>query len=222
MSKYDRWSSGGSAHGGFAAGPSVPQSIRLDGLLLDFKKWFASIDGFGMYLQEFYTQYDGYFDDTVEEHSHMYKTLHKEFSSNLEASIDTWLNTNGLSESDFGDMLNLARSRGDHKSDEIVGVLLGMMEYQLWIESIFTLKRTFRANLLAQPQAMTKVTNGYQTKPNQLETPMHMMNVTVPEGVAAGQQVQVVAPDGQELVVVVPEGLTAGQEFSVSYVPLSQ
>ena len=38
----------------------------------------------------------------------------------------------------------VARSRKDKKADEIVGVLLGMMDYQLWIDNIFDLKRNSR------------------------------------------------------------------------------
>ena len=41
-------------------------------------------------------------------------------------------------------MLTTARNRKDKKADEIVGVLLGMMDYQLWIDNIFDLKRNSR------------------------------------------------------------------------------
>ena len=48
----------------------------------------------------------------------------------------------------------IARNRKDKKADEIVGVLLGMMDYQLWIDNIFDLKRNSRlVPLSADPGA---------------------------------------------------------------------
>lgn len=48
-----------------------------------------------------------------------------------------------------------------------------------------------------------------------------MVAVTVPPGVSAGGQINVVAPDGQTLRATVPEGLTAGMEFHVAYTPMA-
>eukprot|EP00930_Biecheleria_cincta_P058771 TRINITY_DN4456_c0_g1_i1.p1 TRINITY_DN4456_c0_g1~~TRINITY_DN4456_c0_g1_i1.p1 ORF type:complete len:109 (+),score=26.07 TRINITY_DN4456_c0_g1_i1:142-468(+) len=77
-----------------------------------------------------------------EEHKLTYTQLHKEFSRSLEESIDRWLHSKGITEDAFGEMMQLARRRGDAQSDEIVGVLLGMLDYQLWIVSIFALKHS--------------------------------------------------------------------------------
>mmetsp|Transcript_19048 Transcript_19048/g.44784 ORF Transcript_19048/g.44784 Transcript_19048/m.44784 type:complete len:209 (-) Transcript_19048:129-755(-) len=207
MSKYSRFFSG-EQHGGYSAKATVAQSDKLNTLLPDFKRWFASINGFGDYLRTFFTHYQNYFDAYAEEHALIYTQVHKEFSANLEQSIDQWLHAKGLSEQDFGEMLQLAQERGDAKSDEIVAVLLGMLDYQLWIRSIFDLKRSGQvADLLegqvpGQPQALT-------------------LSVAVPEGVSAGQELQVTSPDGQLLQVAVPPGLCSGQVFSVSYLPLA-
>jgi hypothetical protein len=42
------------------------------------------------------------------------------------------------------------------------------------------------------------------------------LSLTVPEGVVAGQQLQIEAPDGRTLLITVPEGVTAGQQLEVS------
>ena len=51
--------------------------------------------------------------------------------------------------------------------------------------------------------------------PPHLETSMSQFDVTVPEGVEAGQALQVQAPGGQALQVNVPEGLKPGETFRV-------
>merc|ERR1740122_498562 len=104
-------------------------------------------------------------------------------------------------------MLHLAKERGDAKSDDIVGVLIGMMDYQQWISSIFTLKQNSRvAGLLAGAPPPEAVQEQPQPQPQ-------MLNVEVPQGVLPGQQLQVMSPDGQALLVTVPEGLAPGQQF---------
>merc|ERR1712083_317538 len=133
---------GASSHRGYAFGPSVAQAEKLDGLLIEFKDWFVAINGFGEYLKTFFTHYNVYFAEHTEEHSLLYTQLHKEFSHQLENSIDQWLVAKGILQEDFGDMLSMAQKRGDAQSDQIVGVLLGMLEYQLWIENIFKLSQT--------------------------------------------------------------------------------
>ena len=40
--------------------------------------------------------------------------------------------------------------------------------------------------------------------------------ITIPDGVEAGQQLQVNTPDGRELLVTVPEGVTAGQQLQIT------
>jgi len=43
-----------------------------------------------------------------------------------------------------------------------------------------------------------------------------MMQVTIPQGMSAGQQMIVQAPDGQRMQVTLPPGLQAGQQFRVA------
>lgn len=210
MAKYDRFGLGTSAtHGGYSAGPTVVQASRLDTIMPKFKEWFVSMDGFGEYLRNFYTTYGGYFDSHAEEHSLVYTQLHKEFSTKLDQSIVDWLHAEGLSEDDFGDMLRLARDRGDQKSNEIVAVLLGMLDYQLWIENIFRLKHNSQVSALLVGSSTVAVES------------QQYFSVALPEGVAAGQELQVQTPDGQMLTVLAPVGCVAGQAISVAYTPLS-
>ena len=49
-----------------------------------------------------------------------------------------------------------------------------------------------------------------------------LMSVTVPDGVAVGEELQVQTPDGQMQTLTVPEGLIAGQALEVGYTPLAQ
>eukprot|EP00927_Polykrikos_kofoidii_P078013 TRINITY_DN74893_c0_g1_i1.p1 TRINITY_DN74893_c0_g1~~TRINITY_DN74893_c0_g1_i1.p1 ORF type:complete len:169 (-),score=24.68 TRINITY_DN74893_c0_g1_i1:132-638(-) len=144
MSKFDLWKGTGQFHAGYVEGVTVPQSAKLDALMQEFKDWFTSVSGFGEYLKGYYTHYAAYFDDYVEEHSLTYTHLHTEFSDSLSASIQQWLHSQGISEDDFGDMLCLARARGDDKSDEIVGTLLGMLDYTMWFQHIFKLRHDSR------------------------------------------------------------------------------
>eukprot|EP00929_Paragymnodinium_shiwhaense_P021818 TRINITY_DN14121_c0_g1_i1.p1 TRINITY_DN14121_c0_g1~~TRINITY_DN14121_c0_g1_i1.p1 ORF type:complete len:184 (-),score=40.18 TRINITY_DN14121_c0_g1_i1:317-868(-) len=143
MSKYDRWGrASASAHGGFAPGPSVAQSAKLDALLPEFKAWFESVAGFGDYLKTFYEHYASYLDSYHDEHSLMYTQIHKEFVANLEQCIDQWLHSKGLSEDDFGEMLGIARARGDVSSSQIIDKIFSMVEYQQWFAQIFDLRRS--------------------------------------------------------------------------------
>mmetsp|Transcript_16735 Transcript_16735/g.36712 ORF Transcript_16735/g.36712 Transcript_16735/m.36712 type:complete len:182 (+) Transcript_16735:82-627(+) len=155
MSKYDRWRGSGGAHGGYSETPTVPQAAKLDGLMADFKAWFSSMAGFGEYLRTFYSHYEEAFAAHVEEHSLLYTQLHQEFSRNLEQCIDQWLAARGISEDDFGDMMRLARSRGDEQSDSIIGVLLGMLDYHLWIRSIFALRQSSQTQTVTTPDGQT-------------------------------------------------------------------
>jgi len=47
-----------------------------------------------------------------------------------------------------------------------------------------------------------------------------MFDTTVPAGSAAGAEVQVTTPDGQQMLVAVPEGLQPGDAFRIAYTPL--
>ena len=42
------------------------------------------------------------------------------------------------------------------------------------------------------------------------------MQVTCPQGVGTGQQIQIMTPSGQRLAVVIPQGITAGDTFVVN------
>ncbi|CAE8638580.1 unnamed protein product, partial [Polarella glacialis] len=202
-------------HGGFASGPTVVQAEKYNTLLPDFKNWFEAIDGFGEYLRTFFEHYSGYFEVYSEEHALVYTQLHKEFSTSLELSIVQWIAQLGLTEDDFGLMLREAIRRGDDRSDEIVGVLAGMLDYQLWVVKIFALKRA--ALLRENPQ--DEKASPEEVSPEAEEA--LFLSVAVPEGMSPGQEVQVTCPDGQSLLVAVPEGLAEGQLFHVSYVPLA-
>mmetsp|Transcript_111766 Transcript_111766/g.216543 ORF Transcript_111766/g.216543 Transcript_111766/m.216543 type:complete len:221 (-) Transcript_111766:122-784(-) len=213
MSKFERFM-GHACHGGYSKAPSVPEADRLNLLLVEFKSWFASMDGFGAYLTGFFHAYQAYFDEYVNEHKLLYTQLHKEFSDNLETSIDSWLHANGLTEDDFGEMLQLARTRSDQKSDEIFGVLFAMLDYQSWITQISALKQSnYLADVLAA--LPTEQTCPHPPKPQ-------MLTVEVPPGTAAGQELHVTSPDGQVLSVTVPEGLVSGQQFMLTYLPLAE
>eukprot|EP00933_Yihiella_yeosuensis_P061944 TRINITY_DN64826_c0_g1_i1.p1 TRINITY_DN64826_c0_g1~~TRINITY_DN64826_c0_g1_i1.p1 ORF type:complete len:223 (-),score=46.79 TRINITY_DN64826_c0_g1_i1:124-792(-) len=218
MSKFARFVDS-CHHGGYVAGPTVVEGQKLDNLLPEFKSWFASIDGFGEYLRSYFEHYHDYFDEDVttkEEHRLVYSQLHKEFSTNLEQSIGEWLKQLGLSEDDFGVMMQLASKRGDLMSDEIVGVLLGMLDYQLWIMNIFALRRSRQLSEILPPPPPPPPQMDEEIAQAQEERLLH---VTVPEGVFAGQAVEVKASEEQSLTVTVPEGLSAGDVFAVSYIP---
>jgi hypothetical protein len=49
-----------------------------------------------------------------------------------------------------------------------------------------------------------------------------MLMVTVPDGVASGQTIQISTPDGQMMMTTVPRGLSAGQQFEVSIAPATE
>mmetsp|Transcript_75642 Transcript_75642/g.210124 ORF Transcript_75642/g.210124 Transcript_75642/m.210124 type:complete len:212 (-) Transcript_75642:194-829(-) len=206
MNKYDRFGACASASRGHPIGPTVTDSNKQDALIEEFKSWFVAYDGFGPYLETFFQQHGAVFDEFSEEHLLVYTQLHIEFSDSLERAIADWRCSRGLADTDFGDMLSRASARGDMKSDEVIGVLLGMLDYELWIKHIFALKahhRLIAATLAAEPQAE-----------------LSYMSLVVPEGVTPGQQLEAVAPDGQRLFVSVPEGVAPGEAFSAAYIPI--
>merc|ERR1711957_760525 len=99
----------------------------------------------------------------------------------------------------------------------IVGVLLGLLDYQLWIGSIFALKRDKRlSGVLAEPVQLDVRSAQEQLL---LQPVSQVLNVEVPLGVQPGHELHVTSPDGQTLQVCVPEGACAGQQFTVSYLP---
>jgi hypothetical protein len=49
-----------------------------------------------------------------------------------------------------------------------------------------------------------------------------MLMVTVPDGAASGQTIQISTPDGQMMMTTVPRGLSAGQQFEVSIAPATE
>merc|ERR1719238_258376 len=88
----------------------------------DFRCWFAAKKGFGNDLAYFYS------------HLLIYTDLHKQFSANLELRIHEWIASRGLSEDQFEAILMQVEAE---QADEIVGVLLGMLDYERWIVAIF-------------------------------------------------------------------------------------
>eukprot|EP00429_Kryptoperidinium_foliaceum_P066352 CAMPEP_0176075408 /NCGR_PEP_ID=MMETSP0120_2-20121206/37690_1 /TAXON_ID=160619 /ORGANISM="Kryptoperidinium foliaceum, Strain CCMP 1326" /LENGTH=202 /DNA_ID=CAMNT_0017409113 /DNA_START=166 /DNA_END=774 /DNA_ORIENTATION=+ len=189
-------------------------------LLPGFKTWFSALAGFGDYLQSFFASYRGYFDCYAEEHALVYTQLHKEFSSKLEESIDTWLKLNNLGEEEFGEMLRQASLRNDGDGDMIIGTLLGLLDYEPWIGSIFALKQMALVDdgssandsaVHCLPQVDEPAAAGVPA------TPSATMTVVVPNCVAPGQQVQVMSPDGQFFLVEVPGGCAPGSTFDVAY-----
>ena len=68
------------------------------------------------------------------------------------------------------------------------------------------------------PQADTPANGADQqdTTPGVDSAAATTLSLTVPEGVEAGQQLQIEAPDGRTLLITVPEGVTAGQQLEVS------
>lgn len=218
MSRYARFKP---VHGGFVDGVTVPQSERYNALLPGFKAWFSALNGFGDYLRSFFGSYGGYFDCYSEEHALVYTNLHKEFTGHLEEAIDSWLKVHDLGEEDFGEMLRQASLRGDAEGDFVVGTLLGLLDYEPWIGSIFALKRMALTGEGLPPDEHTVMAAPAAPPPDDdpgagAAEPA-TMTVLVPEGVAPGQQVQVTSPDGQLLVVAVPEGCTPGVAFNVAY-----
>merc|ERR1712066_222158 len=111
------------------------------------------MNGFGDYLRKFFGEYEAYFNGYVEEHALMYTQLHRQFSENLQLYIDGWLHAKGLSEEDFGSALSAACSQSDDQSDEIIGILIGMLDYERWIGSIFDLKRDQRVKAVLLPSS---------------------------------------------------------------------
>ena len=74
--------------------------------------------------------------------------------------------------------MNFAKESGDEKIDKIIDDLLGLMDYEQWIANIFDLKRNSRlVPLFADIE-------GEEAGPE-------LLAVTCPDGVAAGEDLQV-------------------------------
>lgn len=142
MGKYERFSALDPGPGrGYTAGLSLHEAARLDGLMSDFKAWFTSVRGFRPELLRFFADHATEFSEDTEEHSHAYFLLHSEFLARVEKTTQTWLQAKGLHEDDFGVMLAQGQRYGDSEMDSLTGVLLGLLDYPLWIEHIFALRR---------------------------------------------------------------------------------
>jgi hypothetical protein len=137
----------------------------------------------------------------------------------------------GLSEEHFEAMLMEVEAE---QTDEIVGVLLGMLDYERWIVAIFNLLKSERlADLLQDLDAAEPyMSEGYAGVAS--SSPAHQvlmmkayrssaceLNVEMPQGVPDGGELQVVAPDGQVLNVAAPVGLNPGELFTVTYEPVA-
>lgn len=191
----------------------------IDPQMEEFKSWFVASDGFGPYIQSFFEQYEQYFNEYEETHALVYTEIHKEFSTNLEVAVDGWREAHGVTEERFLEMLETAQKRRDRKTDEIVGVLLGMMDYQEWISNIFFLKKSallvpLFADCWDEPMAPSE-------EPFVPDAAPQLLQVALPDGVASGQSLQVTAPDGQVLMVTVPDGIGPGDIFNVTYTPVA-
>lgn len=209
-------------------------------LLEDFKTWFASHDGFGNYLLTFYQHYDQYVNVYEETHALVYTEMHREFSTELERALHSWLETRGMSEEHLEAMLRAAQA--DAHTDVIVDVLIGMMDYQEWIQAIFALKKSARiAELFADDDCEPYMMHGFgeaavepvgllhdklrkskdlsRDRANSSHSCDETLEVLVPEGVGPGMELDVPTPDGQVVRVAVPEGVAEGQVFTVKYTP---
>ncbi|CAJ1429213.1 unnamed protein product [Effrenium voratum] len=47
------------------------------------------------------------------------------------------------------------------------------------------------------------------------------LNVTIPPGMKAGQEIQAVSPDGTVVQATIPKGMKPGQTFQVQYTPVA-
>jgi hypothetical protein len=197
----------------------------------EFRCWFAAKKGFGTDLTYFYTQYRGYFNEYDESHQLIYTELHKQFSANLEIRIHEWLSTKGLGEEHFETMLKEVEAE---QADEIVGVLLGLLDYERWIVAIFSLLKSERLADLLQDYADAAepyMSEGYARVVS--SAPSHQvllqayqratqeLNVEMPQGLEDGGELQVLAPDGQVLHVAAPLGLNPGDLFTITYEPIA-
>lgn len=150
MGKYERFSALDPGPGrGYTAGPSLHEAARLDGLMGDFKAWFTSVRGFRPELLRFFADHATEFSEDTEEHSHAYFLLYSEFLARVEKTTQTWLQAKGLHEDDFALMLAQGQRYGESENDAVTGVLLGLLDYPLWIENIFALRR----EVLPEPDA---------------------------------------------------------------------
>mmetsp|Transcript_6425 Transcript_6425/g.13173 ORF Transcript_6425/g.13173 Transcript_6425/m.13173 type:complete len:270 (+) Transcript_6425:61-870(+) len=121
--------------------------------LEEFKAWYTAVDGFGEYLKHFLAHYGHFFREHQETHAFVYTKLHREFSWNLEAAVNAWLASKGLTEEHLAAMLEYAQSQGDQHTHGIVDAMLTMMEYQSWIKYILDLKQNPQVVQLVEEQA---------------------------------------------------------------------
>mmetsp|Transcript_24850 Transcript_24850/g.78280 ORF Transcript_24850/g.78280 Transcript_24850/m.78280 type:complete len:132 (-) Transcript_24850:320-715(-) len=105
------------------------------------KLWFLSEEGFLESLHQFFRDNGSCFDVYSEEHKLQYTELHKAFAAKFEAEILGWLAQEGLREDQLEAMLRLGRDGGDADVALIADTMLGVMEYDKWIQCVFDLKR---------------------------------------------------------------------------------
>ncbi|CAE7353610.1 unnamed protein product [Symbiodinium natans] len=121
---------------------------RLQVLAAKLTKWLLAEEGFGRSLDDFFRGHSQYFDDYQDEHALHYTTLHKEFSTKLEAEVEGWLAEEGLTTDDLALILRAAKDglAGEDAAAEVdlVEMMLEAVDYQKWISSIFALKRRIR------------------------------------------------------------------------------
>ncbi|CAK9024486.1 Hypothetical protein SCF082_LOCUS16650 [Durusdinium trenchii] len=120
---------------------------RLRSLAQRLRTWLLSDEGFGSYLENFFRENSGYFDDYQEEHSLHYTALHKEFAAKLEEELQGWLRDEELSEAHLEAILQAGRDQETEEAQEevdMVDLMLEAMDYPKWIDHIFRLKRRVR------------------------------------------------------------------------------
>lgn len=122
-------------------------------MLLEFQAWYTALDGFGDYLKYFLAHYGHFFKEHQETHAFVYTKLHREFAGNLEAAVNAWLASKGMTESHLDAMLGHARARGDETAEGIVDALVKMLEYHTWIAYILSLKTDPQVTQLMEDNA---------------------------------------------------------------------
>eukprot|EP00747_Dinoflagellata_sp_TGD_P169288 gnl/TRDRNA2_/TRDRNA2_197885_c0_seq1.p1 gnl/TRDRNA2_/TRDRNA2_197885_c0~~gnl/TRDRNA2_/TRDRNA2_197885_c0_seq1.p1 ORF type:complete len:265 (+),score=74.13 gnl/TRDRNA2_/TRDRNA2_197885_c0_seq1:130-924(+) len=120
----------------------------------EFKTWYTAVDGFGEYLLHFIMNYGGFFKERQETHEFVYTKLHREFSDNLEAAVDVWRTSKGLSEEHMAAMLEYGQQIGDVHTTGIIAALHQMLEYQSWIAYMFSLKQDPQVRMLMASQKL--------------------------------------------------------------------
>jgi hypothetical protein len=120
--------------------------------LAEFKAWYTANDGFGEYLKHFLAHYWPFFREHQETHAFVYTKLHKEFASNLEAAVNAWLASKGMTEDHLAAMLEYGQELGDQDTMGIVAAMLNLLDYPKWIQYMFSLKQNPNVAQLLEDQ----------------------------------------------------------------------